>query len=172
MLQPATSIPGPTLSLSARSELPVGQQVSTWGFPAGYNGVVPLLTVGYLAGVDRLATATGLSAPRWVVNAAFNAGNSGGPVLSSDDGQVIGVVSSKLAPIPPIIESALQALANQKSGFMYSKTMPDGSKVEVPVGVVIGEVLNYLRSQTQLVLGHAVTSEQVKAFLIQQKIEP
>jgi S1-C subfamily serine protease len=172
VLQPSTSIPGPSLQISARTQIPVGAQVSTWGFPAGYSGVLPLLTVGYLAGIDQVQTSAGRSSPRWVVNAAFNSGNSGGPVLSTADGSVVGVVSSKLAPIPPLIESALEALANQQSGFVYTKTMPDGTKANVSEGQVVGEVLKYLRSQTQLVLGHAVTSEELRAFLKARKIDP
>jgi len=106
------------------------------------------------------------------VNAAFNGGNSGGPVLNAEDGSVIGVVSSKLAPIPPIIESALMALQQQSSGFMYTKTLPDGSQESISEGRVIGDVLRYLRSQTQLVLGHAVTSYDLRQFLINNGIEP
>ena len=131
--------------------------------------VAELETVGFLSGVDRIP---GTSTLRWVVNAAFNSGNSGGPVLTVDDGAVVGVVSSKLAPIPPLIEGALEALGNQGSGFRYTRTMPDGTTVTISEGQLVAEVLNYLRSQTQLVLGHAVTSEDLRAFLKANKIEP
>lgn len=172
LLTPAEPISAPSLPLSNLTQIVVGAQVTTWGFPAGYSGLVPLLTVGYLAGVDRLPNPAGLSPPRWVVNAAFNGGNSGGPVLSLEDGSVIGVVSSKLAPIPPLIESALEALSTQQSGFVYTKRLPDGTQVNVSEGQVVGEVLKYLRSQTQLVLGHAVTSHDLKAFLSEKGMEP
>ena len=59
---------------------------------------------------------------QWVVNAAFNRGNSGGPVVLIETGEVIGVVSSKLAPISPTAKSALDALEQQKSGFTYEGT--------------------------------------------------
>jgi len=107
-----------------------------------------------------------------VVNAAFNGGNSGGPVLNTEDGAVIGVVSSKLAPVPQIIESALEALLAQQSGFEYTRTMPDGSQENVSEGKIVGEILKYLRSQTQLVLGHAVTSYDLRQFLQANGIEP
>ncbi len=122
------------------------------GFPAGYSGLIPFLTVGYLAGGDRVLTQTGLTPLRWVINAAFNGGNSGGPVLSQEDGSVIGVVSSKLAPIPPYIESALAALANQKSGFMYTRTLQQEKQDRIGKGKLWLK-FNHLRSQTQLVLG-------------------
>lgn len=172
LLQPAAAIGGPSLAISTKTEIPVGTEVTTWGFPAGYSGVQPLLTVGYLAGTDRLPTPSGLSPVRWVVNAAFNGGNSGGPVLSLDDGSIIGVVSSKLAPIPPVTESALEALSNQSSGFVYTKKLPDGTTQNVSEGQVVAEVLKYLRSQTQLVLGHAVTNQDIRSFLKDRKIDP
>jgi hypothetical protein len=93
-------------------------------------------------------------------------------VLSQEDGSIIGVVSSKLAPIPSYIESALDALANQKSGFVYTRTLASGKTENISEGQVVAEVLTYLRSQTQLVLGHAVTSQDLKAFLKKEDVEP
>jgi hypothetical protein len=92
--------------------------------------------------------------------------------LSQEDGSVIGVVSSKLAPIPPYIESALSALANQKSGFTYTRTLITGKTETISEGQVVAEVLTYLRSQTQLVLGHAVTSQDLMLFLKREGLEP
>lgn len=171
LITPSETIAGNSLTISQKTEIAVGTPVATWGFPAGYNGFIPLLTVGYLAGIDRIQTQTGLTSLRWVINAAFNGGNSGGPVLSQEDGSVIGVVSSKLAPIPPYIESALAALANQKSGFTYTRTLTSGEKETVSEGQVVAEVLTYLRSQTQLVLGHAVTSQDIMIFLKKEGVE-
>lgn len=165
IVKPSSHIGGPALALSGQANMSIGTMVTTWGFPSGYNGLVPLLTVGYLSGTDRLPTPNGLSPARWVVNAAFNSGNSGGPVLDIEHGEVVGVVSSKLAPIPPLIESAIEALSNQKSGFMYTKTLSDGTTQSVSEGEVIAEVLKHLRSQTQLVLGHSVTSIDLARFL-------
>lgn len=172
LITPSETIGGSALPISQKDEIAVGTPVVTWGFPAGYNGITPLLTVGYLAGVDHLPIQNGVSPARWVINAAFNGGNSGGPVLSQEDGSVIGVVSSKLAPIPPYIESALAALANQKSGFTYTRTLPSGKTETISEGQVVAEVLTYLRSQTQLVLGHAVTSQDLVAFLKKEGIAP
>jgi|LQYC01.1.fsa_nt_gi S1-C subfamily serine protease len=172
LITPSETLSGPALLISQKTEIAVGTPVTTWGFPAGYNGLMPLLTVGYLSGVDRLQTPNGSSPARWVINAAFNGGNSGGPVLSQEDGSIIGVVSSKLAPIPSYIESALDALANQKSGFVYTRTLASGKTENISEGQVVAEVLTYLRSQTQLVLGHAVTSQDLKAFLKKEDVEP
>ncbi|MCH8010615.1 MAG: trypsin-like peptidase domain-containing protein [Candidatus Marinimicrobia bacterium] len=172
ILWPEKPLQGPTLQISSSSSIEVGSQITTWGFPSGYNSLSPLLTVGYLSGIDQIKTPSGVLINRWVVNAAFNSGNSGGPVLDLEDGSVIGVVSSKLAPIPPYIESALEALSKQTSGFVYTKTLPDGSTEQISEGKIIAEVLLYLRSQTQLVLGHAVTSIDLISFLNDNKIDP
>jgi S1-C subfamily serine protease len=170
VLKPTHKINSPSLELSIKTEIITGTMVTTWGFPAGYSNLTPLLTVEYLAGIDHLMSTTGVSPARWVVNAAFNGGNSGGPVLDIESGEVIGVVSSKLAPIPEIIESALNALSNQRSGFTYTKTLGNGTTETVSEGQVISEVLKYLRNQTQLVLGHAVTSNDLINFLKTNKI--
>lgn len=90
------------LPLSMATNFQLGSRVSTWGFPLGYDGSVPLLSVGHLAGVDQKKYCP----PQWIINGAFNAGNSGGPVLSIEDGSVIGVVSSKLTPFPRGLEAS------------------------------------------------------------------
>ncbi len=168
LLAPQQRIGGPSFPISSKSSLTVGAQVTTWGYPTGYNGRAPLLSVGYLAGEDRV----GLSPPRWVVNAAFNAGNSGGPLVDVEDGAVIGVVASKLTPIPPSVESALEALKTQRSGITYKKQHSDGTSENVSEGQVVAEILHYLRSQTQLVVGHAVKSGDIRSFLKANGIEP
>lgn len=162
----------PALPLSKTASLSIGTQISTWGFPAGYMGQVPMLTVGYLSGIEEIKTQSGTTVKRWVVNAAFNSGNSGGPVLHLEDGSVIGVVSSKLAPLPGYIQSTLVALSKQKSGFVYTATLPDGSTKTASEGQLIADVLEYLRSQTQLVIGHAVTLEDICAFLQKNGLAP
>ena len=41
------------------------------------------------------------------VNGAFNLGNSGGPVIDPDTLTVVGVVHAKMAPLPDILNKAL-----------------------------------------------------------------
>ncbi|NWF89224.1 MAG: trypsin-like peptidase domain-containing protein, partial [Ignavibacteriaceae bacterium] len=65
--------------LANRDTLKLGSVVTTWGFPLGYNGPAPLLSVGFLSGysaqprLDKKGFVKHL-----VVNGAFNPGNSGG----------------------------------------------------------------------------------------------
>ncbi len=70
LLKPNTPVTAPPLPISEKNDLTIGTQVSTWGFPGGYFGVTPMLSVGYLAGIDGLKTATGKIIRQWVVNAA------------------------------------------------------------------------------------------------------
>lgn len=152
-----------TLPISQHRKISIGAQVSTWGFPAGYKGRAPLLAVGYMAGLDK---------GRMVVNAAFNSGNSGGPLIDLETGAVIGVVASKLAPMPAEIESAIAILSKQTSGLMYTATHSDGTTEQFTEGQVVAKVLDHLRTQVQLVVGMAVTLKDLRAFLESKGIEP
>ena len=173
LLEPSQKITARSLDISSSDTFSIGTQVSTWGFPAGYNGIAPLLSVGYLAGRQPIRrTGSGAIISQWVVNAAFNGGNSGGPLLQIETGDVIGVVSSKLAPISPAAQSILTALEGQSSGFVYTATLPDGTTKSFSEGQLVGMVLNELRMQVQLVIGNAVLLEDLKNFLKSNNIDP
>ena len=172
LLTPAQDIKSPTLSISDSDRHVIGSQVSTWGYPEGYTGLGPLLSSGYLSGTDDIQGPSGKRVTRIVVNAAFNSGNSGGPLVDIESKRVIGVVASKLAPLPAYIEKALKALKEAKYGLMFTKTNEDGTKEEVSEAQVTEEILQYLRSQTQLVIGHAVLAKDLKGFLKANSIDP
>ena len=78
MLKPSVPLSAKPLSLAPKTDFKVGSQVSTWGYPGGYYGLSPLLSVGYLSGIDAIQKPSGLIVRQWIVNAAFNGGNSGG----------------------------------------------------------------------------------------------
>lgn len=158
------------LTINPSETLMVGATLAIWGFPAGYDGRVPLLTVGYLSGVGSVAEPK--LRRRLFVNAAFNSGNSGGPVIDAASKAVVGVVNAKLAPIPAEIEAALGALERQAAGRTYTVTRPDGSTFQLTEAQLVARILHYLRSQTQLVLGTAVTSTDVVDFLRKNGVEP
>lgn len=172
LLTPAQDIKSATLTLNDSDQHVVGSQVSTWGYPEGYSGLNPLLSSGYLSGTDNIQGPSGKRVARIVVNAAFNSGNSGGPLVDIGSKRVIGVVASKLAPLPEYIEKALKALKEAKYGLMFTKTKEDGTKEEISEAQVTEEILQYLRSQTQLVIGHAVLTKDLRAFLKANKVEP
>jgi S1-C subfamily serine protease len=172
LLAPDAKINASSLPLSPTDRFAVGLPVSSWGYPSGYRGKKPLFVSGYLSGIDMVDTKDGRSTARWVVNAAFNNGNSGGPLVDIERGEVIGVVSSKLAPLPREVEDALSALKNQKSNFIFERKLPDGTRVTLSEAQVIEFVLEYLRSQTQLVIGYAVTIVDLRTFLTSRGIAP
>jgi S1-C subfamily serine protease len=147
MLTPKQKIAGKALSLASRKQVPIGSQVSTWGFPVGYNGTAPMLSVGYLSGIDIVKSSTGKVVKRWVVNAVFNAGNSGGPLIDIETGSVIGIVASKIAPMPPNIESALETLKKDKSMSAFSIRKADGTTEKISNSQVLEMVLQSPRVQ-------------------------
>jgi S1-C subfamily serine protease len=172
LVKPRTPMTVPPLAIAATDSFKVGTQVSTWGFPGGYFGLSPMLSVGYLAGIDAIRTNSGTIVRQWVVNAAFNGGNSGGPLIHIETGTVFGVVSSKLAPISQEAAHILSLLENQKSGFAYTGKSADGKDIRFSEGQLIGMVLNELRRQVQLVIGKAVLREDLIAFLKANNIDP
>jgi S1-C subfamily serine protease len=172
IVKPSRPINVKPLEISQTNDIKIGTQVSTWGFPGGYNGLLPLLSVGYLAGIDAYQISPGKIVKKWVVNAAFNGGNSGGPLIHIETGSVFGVVSSKLAPISQDTANILSALESQHSGFTYNATTSDGKQITFTEGQLIGRVLNELRRQVQLVIGQAVLQDDLVAFLKANKIDP
>ncbi len=172
LLSLETPLNAEALPLGANDRLPIGLQVSTWGFPGGYGGPAPLLSVGYLSGVESHKTKSGRSVREWVVNAAFNPGNSGGPLIDIASGEVVGVVSSKLSPMPPIVENALETLSKSNAGVVHSVTLPDGKKEKVGEGRMVALVLRYLHDQTQLVIGKVIPAGELRAFLAARKLDP
>lgn len=167
ILKPRTPVQGRALELSKLDDWHLGSQLSIWGFPGGYNGSRPMLSVGYVSGVH-----SDNGSRRLVVNAAFNSGNSGGPVVDVQTGEVIGIVSSKLAPISDRAKSALLALQNQSYGMSYTETRPDGSQFTLFEGQIVAMVLDELRNQVQLVIGMATPADLIGSFLLSKGIAP
>lgn len=172
VLEPRRKPTALPLELSSATKCSIGAPVSTWGFPSGYSGLAPILSAGYLSGIMGTPKESGRIVKQWVVNAAFNSGNSGGPLINLETGAVIGVVSSKLAPISQMAQTALDALSNQTSGFMYSATGPDGTKYQLSEGQIVATILDELRRQVQLVIGMAVHLEDITSFLKSLQIDP
>jgi Trypsin-like peptidase domain len=172
LLKPNIPMSAKPLEIAHAGDFKIGTQVSTWGFPGGYNGLSPMLSVGYLAGIDAYKVPSGNIIRKWVVNAAFNGGNSGGPLIHIETGAVFGVVSSKLAPISPDAAAILQILEKQKFGMQYSGKKEDGTDITFSEAQLVGMVLNELRRQVQLVIGQAVLREDLVTFLKNNRIDP
>ncbi|WP_175796321.1 S1 family peptidase [Burkholderia anthina] len=172
VLKPKIPLHDVPLELSTVDAPGPGSLVTTWGFPGGYYGFDPIVSVGYFSGSDLVRTSSGKLVKHWVVNAAFNRGNSGGPLIDVETGAVIGVVDSKIVPLSQQTHTALAALANEPSGVMYTATRSDGTPVQMTEAQVVQSVLSDLVLQLQLVIGTAVPSTTVREFLKQHGIDP
>ncbi|MFT8978760.1 MAG: hypothetical protein ABF981_04675, partial [Gluconobacter oxydans] len=108
---------------------------------------------------------------RYVVNSAFNSGNSGGPLIDVQSGKVIGVVDSKLAPLSQNTIQGIQIL-KKMNGMTYGFTTSDGREVRVSPNDVISSILDDLRGQIQLVIGYAVMSKDIIDFVHSENVQP
>jgi S1-C subfamily serine protease len=170
LLTPKGSL-GSGLPVGSGEGLQLGDTVVSWGFPMGYFGLDPMVTVGYLAAVAPVP-AKPKPVLRTFVNGAFNLGNSGGPVIDVQSLTVVGIVNAKMTPIPSDVAAAMTAMQNQSSGFVYTARTSDGRTVTLSEAQVVARVLEHLQSQTQLVVGTAVILGDVREFLKKHGVEP
>lgn len=147
----------------ATDDVEIGASVRTWGYPLGYNGPAPLLIQGTIAGFNVIERLGGLR--RIIVNAAFNGGNSGGPLLRVEESSVVGVVVATHAPISEFHLSALEALKNARSGLQFTASDGSGNTRSFSEAQLVGDLLEYYRSLTQVVIGEAIHSSEVQASL-------
>ena len=89
LVEASKPISGHLFTLATRSP-ELGENVAAIGFPLG----LPLtVTKGSVSGLDRTVPINGTQRRRLVqTDAAVNPGNSGGPLISQEDGEVIGLV--------------------------------------------------------------------------------
>lgn len=89
LVQSSVPITGTVLQLATRAPQ-LGESVAAFGFPLG----LPLtVTAGSVSGLSRTVSIDGVRRHGLVqTDAAVNPGNSGGPLLSRDDGHVVGLV--------------------------------------------------------------------------------
>ena len=152
------------LTLSAADSPPPGTTVSTWGYPLLYNGTTPLLSVGYISGF-RTDQSNGRGVKHIVVNGAFNHGNSGGPLFTARNNEVIGVVVLTFHFYPPQVKQIIDTLAKEKYGMVYNMTRPDGQPQQVSEAALTAMVLNEFYQKTQVMIGEAVAASEVATLL-------
>jgi hypothetical protein len=144
----------------------VGSKVCAWGHPLGYNGPAPILSVGYVAGFNGFRrTPTSPTYQRLVINAALNPGNSGGPILVWGENAVCGVAVTKHAPITQALQSRIDALSNNRSGLQFTGQDARGNQIHFSESQLVADVLKYFQSMTQVVIGEAVSPQDIANFL-------
>lgn len=159
------------LRLATKDNPAPGTVVSTWGYPFAYNGISPLLSVGYVSGY-RDATSGARTVKHVIVNGAFNHGNSGGPLLVSHDNEVVGIVVLTYNFFPPEVKWVIDSLSNQKFGLMVAEiTSPDGTKQNVSEAQVTGMVLDQFYQKTQVMIGEAIASSELAAMIREHSSE-
>jgi S1-C subfamily serine protease len=163
LLRPTHEVPG-ELELAPDRGPDIGSTVWAWGFPFGYVGPTPLVSVGYIAGYSARRVRRRL-VKQIVVNGAFNMGNSGGPLCAVGATQVVGLVSSKHLPPNQFIDSALRALADQRTGPRLLAVNARGSTKSMTQSEVVAEVLTQYRTFLQVMIGEAVAASEVSRFL-------
>lgn len=163
-LTPAKPLKG-GLRLGSTRNLNIGAMVRTWGFPLGYNGPPPLLSVGYLSGFNA-AQVGGANVKHLVVNGAFNSGNSGGPLFAGVDNTVVGIVVAKALPnFTPFMQSAITAFANNQSGVVFTGTDATGKPISLVESQLVAQIVMSVRDMAQVMIGEAVAVEELRQFL-------
>jgi hypothetical protein len=169
LLRPAGALRTQALGISDRVSIDVGEKLHIWGFPDGYGGNNPLLTVGHLSGVD---TGRRNEPIGWVVNAPFQSGTSGGPIVDANDGLIVGVVSGRINYFPPYLTEVLKSLKSVSAGGKYPVPADDGSTVLLTETQVIAAILEVLREERDRSLGLAVAAIDLRRFLMSKNIDP
>ncbi|MCL5876059.1 MAG: serine protease [Candidatus Dependentiae bacterium] len=104
LLKPSVALNG-GLDIDLVEEPKIGESVYTWGYPLGYNGPAPLFSMGYLSGfIENNQT------KHFVINGAFNNGNSGGALFKYGSDKIIGIVVSKHLPLSNFHRDAITVL--------------------------------------------------------------
>jgi Trypsin-like peptidase domain len=155
------------LELGEHKSLQLGKTVTAWGYPLTHSVGSPLLTVGYVSGFDAV-TVGKRQVKHVVVNGAFNPGNSGGPLFLADDTKVVGIVVWKQIFLPNWIQPVIKQFETQSRYGMSSgltTTLPDGSQKPLMETQVIGYILNSFYDQVQVMIGEAISVDELRALL-------
>ncbi len=149
------------LKLDIGEDPQVGQRVHTWGFPFDHNGPAPLFLDGSISGYQSVE-----GQKRFVMNGAFNPGNSGGPLFRIDSDEVIGIVVAKqIFPLTPWLSSALEVLKNNSSGLMFEAIDERGNKRFFAESQLVADLLIHFRNQSQVMIGQAIAVSELRDFL-------
>jgi S1-C subfamily serine protease len=154
------------LELGADAEPPPEARVKTWGFPLSYEGLAPILSMGYVAGyIPRKAGDR--TVKHLVVNGAFNPGNSGGPLILEGDNKVVGVVVTKWTLFSPDIETAIFGLNHSPSmgGSNVTETLSNGTTRNLTNEQVTAMALERFYAVAQVMIGEAISVSELRAFL-------
>jgi hypothetical protein len=167
ILRPTERLDG-GLDLATNDTPSVASQVSTWGYPLIAEGPAPLLTLGYVSGYK---SSSGVK--HFIVNGAFNPGNSGGPVLDNDSNKVVGVVVEKWTLFSRVAEDVINDLraSPTKTGSRRVIIDSSGRSRSVSNEELVAAVLLDFYEKVQVVIGEAISVSELHAFLKEKETE-
>jgi S1-C subfamily serine protease len=148
------------INIKYRAQQPKkGDLVFTLGYPLyyGYPYYIisePTLSVGFFSNVLEEG-----GIRRFVINAAFNVGNSGGPLFDLQGG-LLGIVQAKSILKHPMIQIAFQILEKPGVEIIYAKIkLPNGSEREMTLGGIIRMLISWIADNVQTNIGEAIPAE-------------
>jgi len=162
---PVKAIPGGLL-LAGDVTPRVGVTIFTLGYPSPYHGAVPLITVGHLSGIrdHRIVDTDVVQARHLVVNGAFKAGNSGGPLFVGQDNRVIGVLVSRHGSRLQVRQAAHASLADDQSGATVTTSDAEGNSRMCDASPREVEARVCFRELAQAIMAEAVAVSEPRAF--------
>jgi len=163
LLKPFTALNG-GLTLDLESEIKVGESVQTLGYPLGYNGPAPLLSVGYLSGFREINNNNKIF-KHYVVNGAFNNGNSGGALFKSGENKVIGIVVSKHFPLSEFHRQSIEVLAKNQAGVVYTAKNSEGQEISFVESQIVADILKAYQHLVQVMIGEAICAIELANLL-------
>ena len=152
---------GIDIKLEVIPHLRKGEIVFTLGYPLTYYDLEPILSVGFLSSIQERN-----GVKRLIVNAAFNVGNSGGPLLNLQ-GDLLGIVVAKSVFIEPLMNDILQVLRKPGVDLVYNTVrLPGGISEVITLSKVIQTIVKWVRNNIQTNIGEAVSVEHLVQLLV------
>jgi S1-C subfamily serine protease len=145
------------LELQSVADPQLGSLVFSLGYPLNYLSGEPILSVGFLSNVildENLLE-------NLVVNAPFNVGNSGGPLMN-EDGLLLGVVKAKGIMPMPLLKLADEFLEKPGVELVYGSIKIGEWEVEVTLSKVIKALMKWIADNTQTNIGFAIPAKYVR----------
>jgi S1-C subfamily serine protease len=134
----------------------MGSLVFTLGYPLGYICGDPILSVGFLSNV--VLDESGVE--YLVVNAAFNVGNSGGPLIN-EDGLFLGVVKAKGILRSPLLKLADKIMEKPGVELVYSSIKVGELEWEITLSKIIRALMKWIEDNIQTNIGYAISGKHV-----------
>jgi S1-C subfamily serine protease len=145
------------LELQSATEPQLGSLVFTIGYPLSFLGGDPVLSVGFLSNVSLDENGV----ENLVVNASFNVGNSGGPLIS-EDGLFLGIVKAKGIMHTPLLKLADEFLEKPGMDLLYGTIKVAEWEEEITLSKIIKALIKWIADNAQTNIGFAIPGKYVR----------